>query len=266
MTQNNKRMALSSISVSISSYLIMFLIMRLLRHSCFLSSKLKSVLPYATIASLSMLPRYAVAETIDLQNTDVFHLHKVVVEAATHDGRSALRVTEAEEFKNSDADKLVIIQDIAIKNGVIEVDVAGRPLPGSNQGARGFIGVAFHVNADVSKYECIYLRPTNGRANDQVRRNHASQYISFPEYTWRKLREETPSKYEAYVDLVPGQWTRMRVEISGTTAKLFVDNAEQPTLIVNDLKRGETSGAVALRIGPGTEGYFSNLRIIKDEK
>jgi hypothetical protein len=195
---------------------------------------------------------------------EALHLHKVVAETVTHDGRTALRVTEAEEFKNDGPDKLAVIKGINFQNGVIEVDVAGRPTEGSNAGARGFIGVAFHINADVSEYECIYLRPTNGRANDQLRRNHSSQYVSYPDFPWRRLREAEPGKYESYVDLVPGKWTPIKIEVSGTTAKLFVHGAEQPTLIVNDLKLGEVGGAIALRIGPGTEGYFSNLRVSID--
>jgi hypothetical protein len=42
-----------------------------------------------------------------------------------------------------------------------------------------YIGVAFRVNLnaakDAAKYECFCLRPTNGRADDQVRRNHSTQ-------------------------------------------------------------------------------------------
>jgi len=214
-----------------------------------------------TTTWLISLPIVTFAEDVDLQNVEAFYFHKVVAETTIFKGRKALRVTEAEAFKNSGPDKLVVIKDFDFRNGVIEVEVAGLPLPGANPGARGFIGVAFHVNEDVSKYECIYLRPTNGRANDQARRNHASQYVSFPDFPWRTLRESAPSKYEAYVDLVPGEWTKMRVEVSGATARLYVHGSEQPTLIVNDLKLGETSGAIALRIGPGTEGYFSHLRV-----
>ena len=217
---------------------------------------------FIILAWLISLPIVAFAEEIDLYNLESLRLHKVVVETTTYKGRKALRVTEAEAFKNDGPDKLVVIKQFDFQNGVIEVDVAGMPLPGANPGARGFIGVAFHVNTDVSEYECIYLRPTNGRANDQVRRNHASQYVSFPDYSWRTLRESVPSKYEAYVDLVPGEWTKMKVEVSGTTARLYVHGSDQPTLIANDLKLGDVKGAIALRIGPGTEGYFSNLRVI----
>ena len=39
------------------------------------------------------------------------------------------------------------------------------------------------------------------------------------------------------------------------------NGASQPTLLVNDLKLGDLSGAVALWIGVGTEAHFSNLRL-----
>lgn len=146
-------------------------------------------------------------------------------------------------------------------DGVIEVDLAGRPGSGAVEAARGFVGVAFRVAADVSRFECFYLRPTNGRAEDQVRRNHSAQYISFPEFPWQRLRKQFPEMYESYVDLAPGEWTKVKIEARGRKARLFVHGAAQPSLIVNDLKLGETSGAVGLWIGPGTEAHFANLRV-----
>ncbi len=197
---------------------------------------------------------------------EILRVHKVVSETVTYRGRNALRVTESDEFRDSSPDKLVIIPGLEFQNGVIEVDVAGRPVAGAQQAARGFIGVAFHVSPTASHYECIYVRPTNGRAADQRRRNHSTQYVSYPDFSWQSLRESEPGKYESYVDLVPGEWTQLRIEVSGTMAQLFVHGAEQPSLVVNDLKRGGIGGAIALRIGPGTEGYFSNLRISPDRQ
>lgn len=75
------------------------------------------------------------------------------------------------------------------------------------------------------------------------------------------IRRENPGKYESHVDLVPGRWTRVKIEVSGTRARLYVDGAEQPCLIVNDLKLGEARGRIAFWIGPGTEAHFSNLKI-----
>ena len=86
------------------------------------------------------------------------------------------------------------------------------------------------------------------------------QYISPPEWTWSRLRRETPSRYEAYVDLLPETWTKIRIEVRGTQARLHVHGESQPTLIVNDVKSGASAtGAVALWIGPGTVAYFRDV-------
>lgn len=44
---------------------------------------------------------------------------------------------------------------------------------------------------------------------------------------------------------------------------LYVNGAQQPCLVVNDLKQGEGSGAIALWIGSGTEAYFSGVTITR---
>ncbi len=190
--------------------------------------------------------------------------HKVVAEPATYKGRDALRVTDAivDEGEGNE-DRLVVLGGSGFGDGTIEIEVSGEPGPGAFGQARGFVGVAFHVAADVSSFEAFYLRPTNGRAPDQVRRNHAVQYISFPEYPWHRSRRETPEKYESYVDLVPGEWTRVRIDVQGETARLYVHGNEQPNLLVNDLKLGARTGLLGLWIGPGTLAHFANLRVTR---
>jgi hypothetical protein len=122
--------------------------------------------------------------------------------------------------------------------------------------------VAFRVQSDLKTYDAFYLRPTNGRADDQLRRNHSAQYISHPEWTWSRLRTETPGQYESYVDLVPNSWTNVRIEVHGSQGKLYVNRQAQPTLIVNDLKTGATArGGVALWIDIGTTAHFCNLTV-----
>lgn len=128
------------------------------------------------------------------------------------------------------------------------------------------MGIAFRLQEDQKTYDAFYLRPTNGRAEDQERRNHATQYISHPDWTWSRLRKETPSKYESYVDLVPDTWTNIRIEVRGEQARLYVHDQQQPALIVNDVKSGPNrKGAVALWIGPGTVAHFRNL-IVRPER
>jgi hypothetical protein len=198
------------------------------------------------------------------QSPPAVKAHKVKTEQVTHKGKAAIRVTDALDPKGaSDEDRIAILTtNSSFRNGTIEAEVAGAPGPGASDTARGFVGIAFRIASDVSKFECFYLRPTNGRADDQVRRNHSVQYVSFPEFPGHRLRKEFPEKYETYTDLVPDEWARVRIEVADGKARLFVNNASQPTLIVNDLKLGAgTPGAVGLWIGPGTVGHFANVRV-----
>ena len=76
------------------------------------------------------------------------------------------------------------------------------------------------------------------------------------------MRQETPSRYESYVDLEPDVWTKVRIEVRGDKARLFVHDQPHPALIVNDVKSGANKkGAVALWIGPGTIAHFRNLTV-----
>ena len=194
-------------------------------------------------------------------NINHIQVHNVQVAAVQHDGIDGVLVTEPPGRSNDGEDKLAVLPGTRFHNGTIEVDIAGRPAEGAQEAARGFVGIAFRVASDAGRFECFYIRPTNGRADDQLRRNHSTQYISFPDHPWHKLREETPGKYEAYADMVPGQWTKLKMTVDGDKARLFIGGAEQPTLVVNDLKHGDTEGSLALWIGPGTEGYFANLNV-----
>ena len=201
---------------------------------------------------IAALPFGAAAQSVD-QLTP----HKVKVSAADYQGKHAVRIVEDGTVANGEA--YAVVAGPPFHNGTIDVQVAGKPAAAAGEGARGFIGIAFRLNGD--RFEYIYLRPTNGRADDQVRRNHSTQYSSFPGFDFATSRKEAPEKYESYVDLEPGAWTPVRIVVQGTTARLFVHGAPQPCLIVNDLKMGDATGAVALWIGPGTEGYFSGLSI-----
>ena len=187
----------------------------------------------------------------------------VKTDQVTFKGQQAVRVTDTAPAGTGDEGRLAILTDPEFQSGTIEVDVAGEVGPGAAEGARGFVGIAFRVAPDGTRFECIYLRPTNGRADDQVRRNHSVQYISVPGFPWRRLRREFPDRYETYVDLAPGQWTKVKIEVRGDKARLYVHDAPQPTLLVNDLKQGQSKGAIALWVGPGTIAHFANLRVSK---
>jgi hypothetical protein len=239
------------------------------------------VLAVATISAATRLVLSPVAaraqgaaateQQYPLTSTDGLRLHNVTAAAVTYDGKRGVRLVVADNVRRAvegrpidqqQIETFAILEGTDFGDGVIELEVAGAPAPGATGGARGFVGVAFRVQADRKTYDAFYLRPTNGRADDQVRRNHSAQYIAHPDWPWERLRRETPEKYESYVDLEPGVWTRMRIEVRGTKARLFVHGQSQPTLILDDVKSGSGGrGGLALWIGPGTVAHFRDLRV-----
>jgi hypothetical protein len=198
-----------------------------------------------------------VAGTLCAQTADQVEAHGATVSNAVYQGKASVRVDALPMAPNGQS--YAVLKGSRFHNGTIEVELAGKPAADAGPGARGFIGIAYRMQGN--RYEYIYLRPTNGRADDQVRRNHSTQYGSQPDFDFDRLRKESPEKYESYVDLEPGVWTTYRIVIEGTKARLYVHGAVQPCLVVNDMKLGDSEGAVALWVGPGTEGYFANLKI-----
>ena len=184
-------------------------------------------------------------------------------------GKDALRVIKDSTLQQVDEPTFVRLKDVDFTNGTIEVKVLSRLLKNAPETARGFIGVAFRINEANSSFESIYIRPTNGRADDQVRRNHTIQYFSYPDYKFDRLRKETPERYESYADMTLNEWITMRIVVKGQEAKLYLNEAKQPALLVKDLKHGVgtatagRSGAIGLWVDVGTEGYFADLKVTK---
>jgi len=177
-------------------------------------------------------------------------------------GKEVVKVTKNPAIKEVDRATFVKIKGTNFQNGTIEVSVLSRLLPDAPEFSRGFIGVAFRINKDNSKFESIYIRPTNARAEDQIRRNHTIQYFSFPDFPFSKLRKESPEKYESYADMALNEWIKIRITVKDSKAQLFINNDIQPCLIVNDLKHGaDYSGAIGLWVDVGTEGYFADLKV-----
>src|ERR1051326_3906167 len=93
------------------------------------------------------------------QTADKLTAKNVAIKQMTFKGRSATQVVAAVDAPN--ATSYAIVKDATFRDGTIEVDLAGQPAAGAGGGARGFIGMAFRMQAD-GKYEYIYLRPTKG--------------------------------------------------------------------------------------------------------
>ena len=211
-----------------------------------------------TLVALTILTeaRQSPPKQYPLEATTGLRMKDLVAQPATLQGKKGVRIT------SSGVEQVAVIEGQEFDNGIIEAEIAGAPGPGSGEGARGFVGIAFRVSPDAQTFDAFYLRPTNGRADDQERRNHATQYISHPDWPWARLRKETPSRYESYVDLVPDVWTKVKIDVQGVSARLYVHDQEQPTLVVNDVKTGaQGKGGVGLWVGAGTVAHFRALRV-----
>jgi len=180
-------------------------------------------------------------------------------------GKDAIRVVKDPAVKEFDEPTFARLKGTTFKDGTIEVKVFSRLLKDAPDFARGFIGIAFRINKDNTKFESIYVRPSNARSDDQLRKNGTNQYFSYPDFKFGRLRKESPGKYESYADMGLNEWIDFKIEVKGSKASLFVNGAKHPALIVNDLKHGpDLSGGIGLWVDVGTEGYFSDVKIKND--
>jgi hypothetical protein len=198
-------------------------------------------------------------------------LHKVTAQSAIYKGRTGLCVELAPETVAAgdyvDSNTFVVVP-VNFGNGEIEVDLLGKLQPTAPPNARGFIGLAFRIAPDCSTFEAVYLRPTNGRAEDAERRQRAVQYFAYPNWKFDRLRRESPGRYEAGADIGPDEWLRLRLVVDGEQVQVYLDGLDHSEwlLSVNDLKLGPNArGAVGLFVDIGTEGYFANLKIVHSD-
>ena len=225
----------------------------------------------ALLSALSLVSARAHAQTRETSVT-VTHLTPATkVEAVNtrpvwteYRGRRALQLIPlAGQEQATDQEMWVVVAGTDFANGIIEVDVAGARRKGyavDNVSAfKGFIGVSFRVRGDTA--ERFYVRTENARLDDQLFRNRTTQYEAPPHALWQVLRKESPGVYESYADMEPGAWTKLKIDVTGKTAKLYINGAPQPALVVTDLKHGESRGAVALWTRISADAYFSNLRV-----
>lgn len=173
----------------------------------------------------------------------------------------ALRVVKDSTIILDDEATYARIKNLEFSQGVIEVKVFSKILKTAPSHARGFLGVAFHINEDNSKFEAIYIRPANAMVDDQLRRNRSTQYFAYPNFKFTDSRKIVPGVYESYEDMELNTWIKIKIVVKGQQAKLYLDGRNAPSLIVNDLKLDQ--GAIGLFIDIGTEGFFKDLVITK---
>jgi hypothetical protein len=197
-------------------------------------------------------------QSFPLKDASGLTAHNVKVEPVTYQGRPAIRMTTVTQ---GDDAGFALLPATDFQDGTINVDLAVKILMPPGARMPGFTGVAFRAKPDGSEYELLYLRPKNALSENQSMRNHSVQYCAEPGYGWYKLRREWPFVYESYAEIEPEKWTHLKIEVAGRVARVYVNGASKPSLVIDGLKSENLHGAIGLWGYAREESYFSNLRI-----
>lgn len=203
-----------------------------------------------------------------------FELHNVKGEIIDFQGRKVLKIERdlaAIPFDSINLEKTVdephyakLINLDDFENGTIEVKMYSRlQQPAPYSGIAGFIGIFFRVKDNDDAFESIYVRPKVGRINNQLFRNHAVQYISYPNYKFDTLRKIAPFKYEGSAPVALNEWFKMRIEINGESAEMYINDLKYSSFVVGKLLGMNKKGGLGLYVDIGTIGYFRDLRVTK---
>ena len=160
------------------------------------------------------------------------------------------------QLTESTGEGLVWLPLKSFRNGEIEIEMRGKDLL-----QRSFIGLAFHGLNDCT-YEAVYCRPFNFFARDSVRRIHAIQYISHPDFTWKKLRETRNAVFEKRLinPPYPNGWFTMRLVIDEKMVKAYINQEKNPALTVERLT-DRRDGKLGIFVGDGGGGDFRSVKI-----
>ena len=148
------------------------------------------------------------------------------------------------------------INNVTFKTGTIELDIKGK-----NVLQQSFVGIAFHGVND-STYDGVYFRPFNFQSPDALRKSHAVQYISMPQYDWSALREKYPGKYEHGLlnTTDPEKWFHAKIVVAADRITVYVNSDRQPSLVVQPISK-HTDGNIGFWVGHTSDGDFANLVI-----
>lgn len=173
----------------------------------------------------------------------------------TH-GQDVVPITDGDK-KGISTTGIAWLKDVNFSNGTIEVDLRGKDVV-----QKSFIGIAFH-GVDTATYDAIYFRPFNFQSQDPVRKIHAVQYISEPDFPWHRLRDEKNGIYEKAVNPAPSpnDWFHARIEVKDSQITVYVNNAATPSLTVTKLNTRK-EGMIGIW-NEGLNGDFANLVIKK---
>jgi sugar lactone lactonase YvrE len=143
------------------------------------------------------------------------------------------------------------LKDIEFEDGIIECDIAMKG------GVRSYPGILFRVQTP-EEYERVYLRPHRSPLYDDAVQYVAAfhgvdswQFYNGPGLTSRAV-------------IPTDRWIHVKIDVLGTQARIFLDNAPQPVLVIGDLMRGKSRGGLGLTATADGTSFFSNFSFRRD--
>jgi len=184
----------------------------------------------ALVICLSVISKSQAGDVIPF---DAEHWMFQDAEVVEHLGRACLRGSAT-------------LKDTVFDNGVIEVDIAV-------DGSRGYPGLAFRIR-NTAEYERFYLRP-----------HRAGMYPDALQYApvcnnvccWQLYHGKG---FTAPAVLPANEWIHVKMEISGDRARVYLNDDDQPSLVIDNLKHGESRGAIGVMDSETRSAYFSNFK------
>jgi hypothetical protein len=191
--------------------------------------------------------KFDLKSLFETDKLDVYNRH---VSTFTENDKEGIR------FSKNENDGLAWLKHIIFSNGIIELDIRG-----NDELQQSFIGVAFD-GVDNNTHDVIYFRPFNFQTADTVRKVHAVQYVSEPDFPWQVLRDKFSGIYEKAVipPPNPNEWFHVKIVVKFPEVTVFVNGNTEPCLSVEKLNN-RSSGKIGLWVGNNSDGDFANLLI-----
>ncbi len=192
----------------------------------------------------------AIYDLPSMVEKNLFEVYNRTISSFSENGKEGVRLSKNEN------DGVAWLKHVIFSNGVIELDMRGK-----EDLQQSFIGIAFHA-MDNNTFDAIYFRPFNFQTDDPVRKIHAVQYVSMPDYPWEVLREKFNGKYEKAIIPAPKgtEWFHVKIVVKSQQVSVYVNGNHEASLSVETLN-SRASGKIGLWVGNNSDGDFANMQI-----
>ena len=169
----------------------------------------------------------------------------------TPDRWDLTRATVVEHLGRTAVMGTAFMKGVEFEDGVVECDVAVA------DGARTFPGLLFRTQS-AHDYERVYLRPHRSPLHDDVVQYVAS-FNGVDSWQLYNGRGRTSG-----ATLPAARWFRLRIEVLGSQARVFLADGPTPVLVVDELERGHSRGGLGISTASDGTAFFSNCAVRPD--